>query len=136
MKTPPNPPPQKKSTPPNPPPLIITTVSAAVVRSYLIIIGLKSYLCILLLLFYSNILAHPEVRDAFLLFDKKDRGYIKSSEIGLVLRSMGQNPTEEELMDMINEADVDGESEGDKPQRGTSHCSKGEGTRLGGIGGI
>jgi len=49
-----------------------------------------------------------EVREAFELFDKDHSGYINSKELGMVMRSLGQNPTEQELMDMINEVDEDG----------------------------
>jgi len=42
------------------------------------------------------------------VFDKDSSGYISSRELGMVMRSLGQNPTEQELMAMINEVDVDG----------------------------
>lgn len=49
-----------------------------------------------------------EFREAFGLFDKNGDGTISSSELGTIMRSLGQNPTENELQDMINEVDVDG----------------------------
>jgi calmodulin len=49
-----------------------------------------------------------EFREAFSLFDKNGDGTISSAELGTVMRSLGQNPTESELQDMINEIDVDG----------------------------
>lgn len=49
-----------------------------------------------------------EFREAFSLFDKNGDGYISSKELGVVMRSLGQNPTEAELLDMINEVDFDG----------------------------
>ena len=55
-------------------------------------------------------LAFVEVREAFELFDKDHSGFINSKELGMVMRSLGQNPTEQELMDMINEVDEDGKS--------------------------
>ena len=50
-----------------------------------------------------------EFREAFLLFDKDGDGIIATIELGTVMRSLGQNPTEKELQDMINEVDEDGE---------------------------
>ena len=49
-----------------------------------------------------------EIREAFQVFDKDGSGYISSRELGMVMRSLGQNPTEQELMAMINEVDIDG----------------------------
>ena len=49
-----------------------------------------------------------EYKEAFSLFDKNGDGNISSQELGIVMRSLGQNPTESELHDMINEVDVDG----------------------------
>ena len=44
-----------------------------------------------------------EFKEAFGLFDKDGDGYITTKELGTVMRSLGQNPTESELTDMIQE---------------------------------
>ena len=48
------------------------------------------------------------MREAFNLFDKNGDGTITVKELGTVMRQLGQNPTNEELGDMINEVDIDG----------------------------
>lgn len=49
-----------------------------------------------------------EFQEAFSLFDKDGDGQITATELGVVMRSLGQRPSEEELMDMVNEVDEDG----------------------------
>ncbi|KAF0907267.1 hypothetical protein E2562_015769 [Oryza meyeriana var. granulata] len=49
-----------------------------------------------------------EFREAFSLFDKDGDGTITSKELGTVMRSLGQEPTEEELREMVAEVDADG----------------------------
>ncbi|CDW53538.1 Calmodulin [Trichuris trichiura] len=49
-----------------------------------------------------------EFQEAFNLFDKDGDGKITSQELGVVMRSLGQRPTESELRDMVNEVDEDG----------------------------
>ena len=54
-----------------------------------------------------NISFHTEYKETFLLFDKDGSGTITVEELGTVIRSLGSNPTDAELRDMINEVDVD-----------------------------
>ena len=43
-------------------------------------------------------------------------GTITTKKLGVVMRSLGQNPTEAELQDMINEVDADGDGVLDFPE--------------------
>ena len=49
-----------------------------------------------------------ELSEAFKIFDRAGKGAITARELGNVMRSLGQDPTEAELNDMINEVDLDG----------------------------
>ncbi len=49
-----------------------------------------------------------EFSEAFALFDKNGDGVITTKELGEVMRTLGENPTETELIHIINEVDVDG----------------------------
>ncbi|KAF3663584.1 Calmodulin-3 [Capsicum annuum] len=49
-----------------------------------------------------------EFQEAFNLFDKDGDGCISVEELATVIRSLDQNPTEEELQEMINEVDGNG----------------------------
>jgi hypothetical protein len=56
----------------------------------------------------KNIYFYSEFRQAFKLFDKDGDGTVSTNELGVVMRSLGQSPTDEELQAMINEVDEDG----------------------------
>uniref|UniRef100_A0A8I5N803 EF-hand calcium-binding domain-containing protein 11 n=1 Tax=Papio anubis TaxID=9555 RepID=A0A8I5N803_PAPAN len=64
----------------------------------------------------SSLRSHHEFKEAFSLFDKDGDGTITTKELGTVMRSLGQNPTEAELQDMINEVDADGNGTIDFPE--------------------
>ena len=49
-----------------------------------------------------------EFREAFSMFDKDKDGSITEKELLKVMRSLGQNPTEAEMRNMINDVDIDG----------------------------
>jgi len=49
-----------------------------------------------------------EFKEAFSLFDKDNDGTITTTELGTVMKSLGQNPSDSDLLDMINEVDADG----------------------------
>jgi calmodulin len=49
-----------------------------------------------------------EFRDAFELFDKDKDGTITAKELANVMKSLNQDPTEQELNEMIAEVDIDG----------------------------
>lgn len=57
-----------------------------------------------------------EFKEAFSLFDKEANGFVTTKEMGTVMRSLGQSPTEAELQDMINEVDPDGTGTIDFPE--------------------
>ncbi|XP_047323088.1 calmodulin-like [Impatiens glandulifera] len=48
-----------------------------------------------------------EFKEAFGFFDKDGDGSITTKELGTVMRSLGKNPTEAEIQEMINEVDAD-----------------------------
>ena len=43
-----------------------------------------------------------EYKETFLMFDKDGDGTVSTKELGAVLRSLGSNPTPEEIDDMID----------------------------------
>ncbi|TFK69989.1 calmodulin [Pluteus cervinus] len=57
-----------------------------------------------------------EFKEAFSIFVKDGDSTITARGLGIVLRSLGQNPTESELQDMINEVDLDGNGTIDFPE--------------------
>jgi calmodulin len=57
-----------------------------------------------------------EFKEAFSLFDRDSDGHITTKELGTVMRSLGQNPDERELQDLINDIDADGNGHIDFPE--------------------
>jgi len=49
-----------------------------------------------------------EYKEAFYVFDKDGDGCITTEELGIVMKSLGQTPTREELLAMVREVDIDG----------------------------
>ncbi|KIO32668.1 hypothetical protein M407DRAFT_100809 [Tulasnella calospora MUT 4182] len=71
-----------------------------------------------------------ELKEAFSLFDKDGDGIITIHELGNAMRSIGHNPTDSELQDMIEHADADGTGTIDLPEFLTMMAGKMEGNDL------
>lgn len=61
-------------------------------------------------------LLNAEFKEAFDEFDKDGSGTISTKELLGVMRSMGQNPTEDELLALVMEVDLNGDGTIDFPE--------------------
>lgn len=59
-----------------------------------------------------------EYFEAFRYFDKDNSGYITTKELGTLMKSLGENPTENELQHIINTVDIDGKLRRVEMERG------------------
>jgi len=57
-----------------------------------------------------------EFKEAFDEFDKDGSGSISTKELLGVMRSMGQNPTEDEVLELVMEVDLNGDGTIDFPE--------------------
>ncbi|MEJ1270755.1 hypothetical protein NN561_001583 [Cricetulus griseus] len=55
--------------------------------------------------------SEEETREAFLVFDKDSNGYISKAELCHVTTNLGEKLTDEEVDEMIREADLNGDSQ-------------------------
>ena len=53
--------------------------------------------------------SEEEIREAFKVFDRDDNGFISAAELRHVMTSIGEKLTDEEVDEMIREADQDGD---------------------------
>lgn len=69
--------------------------------------------------------SEEEIREAFRVFDKDGNGFISAAELRHVMTNLGEKLTDEEVDEMIREADIDGDGqvnyEGECPQLLGSH---------------
>ena len=71
-------------------------------------------LCFLASVTFSIELSEKQVaqfKEAFSLFDKSGDGQIDQSEIADVMKTVGQRPTPEEIQEMMNDFDFDGNNQ-------------------------
>lgn len=50
-----------------------------------------------------------ELKEAFRVFDRNSDGFISAAELRLVMTNLGEKLTDEEVEEMIREADLDGD---------------------------
>ncbi|KAH7656107.1 Calmodulin and related proteins (EF-Hand superfamily) protein [Dioscorea alata] len=56
--------------------------------------------------------SEKEMREAFKIFDKDQNGLISADELRSVMANLGEKLTDEEVNEMIRDADIDGDGDG------------------------
>lgn len=55
--------------------------------------------------------SEEELREAFRVFDKDGNSFISAAELRHVMTNLGEKLTDEEVNEMIREADIDGDGQ-------------------------
>ena len=55
--------------------------------------------------------SEDEIKEAFRVFDKDGNGFISAAELRHVMTNLGEKLTDEEVDEMIREADTDGDGQ-------------------------
>merc|ERR1719191_329189 len=55
--------------------------------------------------------SEEEVRKAFRVFDKDGNGFISAAELRHIMTNLGEKLTDEEVDEMLREADIDGDGQ-------------------------
>ena len=55
--------------------------------------------------------SEDEIREAFKVFDKDGNGFISAAELRHVMTNLGEKLSDEEVDEMVREADMDGDGQ-------------------------
>ncbi len=55
--------------------------------------------------------SEDEIKEAFRVFDRDNNGFISASELRHVMTNLGEKLTDEEVDEMVREADIDGDGQ-------------------------
>jgi calmodulin len=67
--------------------------------------------------------SEEEIREAFKVFDRDNNGFISAAELRHVMTSIGEKLTDDEVDEMIREADQDGDGRIDCKSK-SLYCSR------------
>lgn len=68
--------------------------------------------------------SEEEIREAFKVFDRDNNGFISAAELRHVMTSIGEKLTDDEVDEMIREADQDGDGRIDCQTSSTDSASR------------
>lgn len=78
---------------------------------------------------YSEEDLESDIREAFRIFDKDGNGSISASELRHVMTNLGEKLTDEEVEEMLREADIDGDGQINYEGKRRGHTYRSRGIR-------